>query len=81
MKYFKENTSQRVDRKQIMPKYTVGSQLIGGDVPPCSDKERRMRQIEASIRMNSNKLGRLFAHFTQEELKSPDLLKPKKEND
>jgi len=53
MKYFKENTSQR-DEKQFMPTYTVGSQLIGGDVPPCSDKERRMRQIEASIRMNQS---------------------------
>jgi len=79
MKFFK--TSSKREEKKIIPTYTVGSALRGGDVPPCSDKERRMLQIEASIRMNRNKLARIFAPFTQEQLKSPDVLKPKKEDE
>lgn len=76
MKYFKENTSQ-----QHVQKPTVGSKLLDEPEVMCSDKERRMRQIEASVLMNRNKLGRLFAYFTQEELKKPDVLKPNKDDE
>jgi len=76
MKYFKENTSQRDDRKQIMPKYTVGSHLIGGDVPPCSDSERRKKQVENSLNMNKSKLGRIFSPFSPDEIKHPEHMKP-----
>jgi len=74
MKFYK--TSQRDVQKP-----TVGSKLLDEPEAAFSDKERRMRQIEASIRMNRNKLGRLFAHFSQEELKSPDVLKPNKDDE
>ena len=79
MKFYKK--SSKKEGKQYMPTYTVGSALRGGDVPACSDKERRMRQIEASVRMNRNKLGRIFSPFTREQLKSPEILKPNKDDE
>ena len=77
----KQERSENRKTKKFMPKYTVGSTLQGGDVSPCSDKERRMRQIESSIRMNKNKIGRIFSIFNQEQLKSPDVLKPNKDDE
>jgi len=79
MKFFK--TSSKKEEKQFKPNYTVGSALREEPGHVFSDKERHLRQIEASVRMNKNKLGRLFAHFTQEELKSPDVLKPNKDDE
>jgi len=79
MRYFK-NTSRR-DEQRVKPKNTVGSALREGPGHVFSDKERRLRQIEASVKMNKNKLGRLFAHFTQEQLKSPEVLKPKTDDE
>ena len=81
MKFFKKLSSKKEDKKQINPKYTVGSHLIGGDAPPCSDKERRLAQVENSVKMNTKKLGKVFSWFSQEQLKSPDILKPDKDDE
>jgi len=70
MKYFNK-TSQRDVQKP-----TVGSKLLDEPEAAFSDKERRMRQIEASIKMNRNKLAKIFTPFTQEQLKSPGITQP-----
>lgn len=76
MKYFKDKTPTSIEGKN-----NVGSSLNEGPGHIFSDKERRMRQIEASIKMNRNKMGRLFSSFTREELKSPGIFKPDKDDE
>jgi len=86
MRYFekyslKQEGSENRKTKKFMPKNTVGSQLIGGDAAPCSDKERRLRQIEASVKMNANNMGKLFSFFTREQLKSPGITQPETDDE
>jgi len=78
MKFFKEKDPNK-GKKEFVPKYTIGG-AFDADNPPGTDEEKRMRQIEASILMNKNKMGSLFSPFTKEQLQSPYIIKPNKDN-
>ena len=80
MRYFNKEKDPNEGKKEFVPKYTIGGTMHDADNPPGSDEERLMRQIEASIKMNKSKMGRIFSPFTQEQLQSPDIIKPKKDN-
>lgn len=62
-------------KKEFVPKYTIGGTMHDADNPPGSDEEKRMQQIEASIKMNKSTMGRIFSPFTKEQLQSPYILK------
>jgi len=48
-------------------KPTVGSRMLGGDVPPASDEQRLQLRIDNHGVMKKDNIGRIFAAFTRAE--------------